>query len=84
MQSNDTQPSPDMVAKAAQKTLARLAALWESHKPAVRHEARTLAGALALMQRHGCKHPQEAIEQEAKARALAQFRAEMDLMEAAL
>ena len=72
------------IAKATQKALARLAALWESHKPTVAHEARTLAGALALMKKHNCKHPQEAIEQEAKHRALAQFRAEMDLTEAAL
>jgi hypothetical protein len=72
------------IASSAQKALRRMAELWESHKPSVQHEARTLAGALSLMRKHGCNHAQEAIEQEAKQRAIAQFKAELDVMEAAL
>lgn len=74
----------DTIAKAAQKALGRMAELWEQHKTVVREEARTLAAAVDLMHKHGCKHPYEAIEQEAKKRAIAQFKAELDLVESAL
>lgn len=74
----------DTIARATQKALGRMAELWEQHKTVVREEARTLAGALALMRKHGCKHPYEAIEQEAKCRAIRQFKEEMALAESAL
>jgi len=68
---------PGMARRVAVLTLNELARLWEKHKPAVAHEARTLEGALVLCRKHGVSHPYEAIEQEAKARAIAEFRASL-------
>ncbi len=66
------------VETVAVRTMRRLSVLWNDHAERIANEeARTLQGALALMRKHGVRHPREAINAEAKARAIADLEKEI-------